>query len=204
MASVSASVRASRNDSSCDTLAGRPKFRFVVLSFPESRWEDHMRARLAGVVALLAFGPLSPPASSRRRKSRPSSSTARRSRPRPRPRQVQDDLHDRRQGDARTAGQAGVKGEGTWKLSKEGFCTSWKGSAAELLHAGEHREEQMVRGEGRLHRGDLEQVARSACPGAAQHGTNARRSRPDAIISVSRQVPDRRLSPDSGFPGSHA
>jgi hypothetical protein len=25
--------------------------------------------------------------------------------------------------------KAGAKGEGTWKLSKEGFCTSWKGSA---------------------------------------------------------------------------
>jgi len=25
---------------------------------------------------------------------------------------------------------AGVKGEGTWKLSKDGFCTSWKGSAS--------------------------------------------------------------------------
>jgi hypothetical protein len=24
-------------------------------------------------------------------------------------------------------GTAGVKGEGTWKLDKEGFCTSWKG-----------------------------------------------------------------------------
>ena len=23
---------------------------------------------------------------------------------------------------------AGVKGEGTWKLSKDGFCTSWKGN----------------------------------------------------------------------------
>ena len=23
----------------------------------------------------------------------------------------------------------GVKGEGTWKLSKDGFCTSWKGSS---------------------------------------------------------------------------
>src|ERR687884_938516 len=23
---------------------------------------------------------------------------------------------------------AGVKGEGTWKLSKDGFCTTWKGS----------------------------------------------------------------------------
>jgi hypothetical protein len=26
--------------------------------------------------------------------------------------------------------RAGAKGEGTWKLSKDGFCTSWKGSAA--------------------------------------------------------------------------
>ena len=26
--------------------------------------------------------------------------------------------------------RAGAKGEGTWKLSKEGFCTAWKGSAA--------------------------------------------------------------------------
>ena len=26
--------------------------------------------------------------------------------------------------------KAGAKGEGTWKLSKEGFCTTWKGSAA--------------------------------------------------------------------------
>jgi hypothetical protein len=25
--------------------------------------------------------------------------------------------------------KAGSKGEGSWKLSKEGFCTSWKGSA---------------------------------------------------------------------------
>ena len=25
--------------------------------------------------------------------------------------------------------KAGTKGEGTWKLSKDGFCTAWKGSA---------------------------------------------------------------------------
>jgi hypothetical protein len=25
-------------------------------------------------------------------------------------------------------GKAGVKGDGTWKLDKEGFCTTWKGS----------------------------------------------------------------------------
>jgi hypothetical protein len=27
-------------------------------------------------------------------------------------------------------GKAGVKGEGTWKLSKDGFCTTWKNSPA--------------------------------------------------------------------------
>jgi hypothetical protein len=26
--------------------------------------------------------------------------------------------------------QAGAKGEGTWKLTQEGFCTTWKGSTA--------------------------------------------------------------------------
>ena len=26
--------------------------------------------------------------------------------------------------------KAGQKGEGTWKLSKDGFCTQWKGSAS--------------------------------------------------------------------------
>ena len=27
-------------------------------------------------------------------------------------------------------GKSGVKGEGTWTLSKDGFCTTWKGSKA--------------------------------------------------------------------------
>src|SRR5205085_8658754 len=27
-------------------------------------------------------------------------------------------------------GKAGVKADGTWKLSKDGFCTTWKGSKA--------------------------------------------------------------------------
>jgi hypothetical protein len=27
-------------------------------------------------------------------------------------------------------GKSGIKGEGTWKLSKDGFCTTWKGSKA--------------------------------------------------------------------------
>ena len=26
--------------------------------------------------------------------------------------------------------KSGAKGEGTWKLSKDGFCTTWKGSKA--------------------------------------------------------------------------
>src|SRR5436189_410862 len=28
------------------------------------------------------------------------------------------------------AGKAGARGEGTWTLSKDGFCTTWKGSSA--------------------------------------------------------------------------
>ena len=28
------------------------------------------------------------------------------------------------------AGGGGAKGEGTWKLSSEGFCTTWKGAGA--------------------------------------------------------------------------
>ena len=31
-------------------------------------------------------------------------------------------------------GKAGVKGEGTWKLSKDGFCTTWKNSAANCFN----------------------------------------------------------------------
>jgi hypothetical protein len=36
----------------------------------------------------------------------------------------------------------GSKGEGTWKLSKDGFCTTWKGSQANcyrLLTAGDNK-----------------------------------------------------------------
>ena len=39
-------------------------------------------------------------------------------------------------------GRTGVKGEGTWKLSKDGFCTTWKGSPANcftLLAAGDNK-----------------------------------------------------------------
>jgi hypothetical protein len=39
-------------------------------------------------------------------------------------------------------GKSGVKGEGTWKLSKDGFCTTWKNSAANcfsLVSAGDNK-----------------------------------------------------------------
>ena len=37
---------------------------------------------------------------------------------------------------------AGAKGEGTWKLTKDGFCTTWKGSKANcfrILTAGDNK-----------------------------------------------------------------
>jgi hypothetical protein len=91
----------------------------IILS--ESRWEDDMRAFCG---ASPAFGPLS--------------------REQAHPKEIQTEFFDgktftaattsgvkfkmtftaRRQGDARAAGQVRAKGEGTWKLSKEGFCTS--------------------------------------------------------------------------------
>jgi hypothetical protein len=39
-------------------------------------------------------------------------------------------------------GTAGAKGEGTWKLSKDGFCTTWKGSKPNcfrILTAGDNK-----------------------------------------------------------------
>jgi hypothetical protein len=39
-------------------------------------------------------------------------------------------------------GKAGVKGDGTWKLSKDGFCTAWKNSPQNcftLVSAGENK-----------------------------------------------------------------
>ena len=39
-------------------------------------------------------------------------------------------------------GKAGAKGEGTWKLDKDGFCTTWKGSTANcyrLITAGDNK-----------------------------------------------------------------
>ena len=40
------------------------------------------------------------------------------------------------------ASRAGAKGEGTWKLSKDGFCTTWKGSKPNcfrILTAGDNK-----------------------------------------------------------------
>jgi hypothetical protein len=39
-------------------------------------------------------------------------------------------------------GKTGVKGEGTWKLSKDGFCTTWKNSPVncfQLVAAGDNK-----------------------------------------------------------------
>jgi hypothetical protein len=39
-------------------------------------------------------------------------------------------------------GKSGTKGEGTWSLSKDGFCTTWKGSKAAcftLVAAGQNK-----------------------------------------------------------------
>ena len=39
-------------------------------------------------------------------------------------------------------GTAGAKGDGTWKLSKEGFCTTWKGSKPncfQIVAAGDNK-----------------------------------------------------------------
>src|SRR5437763_14921481 len=97
-----------------------------------SVWEDQMRAMLAGVAlaALLTGAALA------------ASKLA--------PKQIQTEFFDGKTFTAATTSgtkfkmtftadgkitrepqdRAGVKGEGTWKLSKDGFCTSWKGSAA--------------------------------------------------------------------------
>ena len=54
---------------------------------------------------------------------------------------------------------SGNKGEGSWKLSKDGFCTTWGGCHhGQLLHPGECRRQQMVGDEGLDHSGDLDQV----------------------------------------------
>ena len=42
------------------------------------------------------------------------------------------------------AGGAGSKSEGTWKLTKDGFCTTWKGSKANCYRIADRRRQQMV------------------------------------------------------------
>ena len=56
-------------------------------------------------------------------------------------------------------GKTGVKGEGTWKLSKDGFCTTWKNSAGQLLQPDAGRRQQMVGHEGHGHDRHLVEVA---------------------------------------------
>ena len=46
-------------------------------------------------------------------------------------------------------GKAGVKGEGTWKIVKEGFCTSWKAASRNCYRRRADRRQQMVGDEGR-------------------------------------------------------
>ena len=59
----------------------------------------------------------------------------------------------------RVPASGGARGEGTWKLSKDGFCSSWKGAKENLLHRGRRRRQQMV-GDARLdHHGDVEQIS---------------------------------------------
>jgi len=97
---------------------------------PESRWEDDMRAIVAGAVAVLIAG---------------SAFAATKLTPK----EIQTEFFDGKSFTAATTSgvkfkltftadgkvtrepqdKSGAKGEGTWKLSKEGFCTSWKGSA---------------------------------------------------------------------------
>ena len=87
--------------------------------------------------------------------------------------------------------KAGAKGEGTWKLSKDGFCTTWKGSAPNcytLVNVDKNKW-SVVKGadDGR----GLEQVALH------------RQVATDGSACIDRSVIVG-ASPDSGFAGSHA
>ena len=52
----------------------------------------------------------------------------------------------------------GSRGEGTWKLSKDGFCTIWKGGKDSCFTVVSRRRQQMVGAQGLDHHGDLEQI----------------------------------------------
>ena len=80
--------------------------------------------------------------------------------------------------------KAGAERRGDLEAVEGGLLHQLEGQRAELLHAGQRRQEQVVGGEGRHHGRDVEQVA------IATRGST--RSR---IVG---------FSPDSGLPGSHA
>ena len=58
-------------------------------------------------------------------------------------------------------GEAGSKSDGTWKLTKDGFCTTWKGSKANCYRIEHRRRQQMVGDEGHDHGRDLDEVSRT-------------------------------------------
>ena len=74
---------------------------------------------------------------------------------------------------------AGVKGEGTWKLSKDGFCTSWKGSKSTCftLVNVEENKWSVVRGATTVATWSKENAAAPAAGTPAQsHGSPPRES----------------------------
>ena len=56
------------------------------------------------------------------------------------------------------AGGAGAKSEGTWKLSKDGFCTTWKGSKANCYRIETAGDNKWSVRKGTTTRGDLDEV----------------------------------------------
>ena len=56
-------------------------------------------------------------------------------------------------------GKTGAKDEGTWKLTKDGFCTTWKGSTANCFRVADRRRQQVVGDEGHDRGRDLDEVS---------------------------------------------
>ena len=82
--------------------------------------------------------------------------------------------------------KTGAKAEGTWKLSKEGFCTTWKGSHGQLLPHRDRGRQQMAGGQGNDRGRDLVEVI----SGGAQRDSTRHRAPASA---VHRQIMDRRM-----------
>ena len=80
--------------------------------------------------------------------------------------------------------KAGAKGEGTWKLSKDGFCTTWKGSAQNCYTLVNVDKNKWSVVKGADHGRDLEQVARSIADARA----------PDQRVRTDRSRDRRRLA----------